>query len=250
MTLKKRAIGACESLRGYIVRFAEPAKGSENMARRSATVPDNVNGMWCRTLLALLAIAGLAAGADAIQLPQPDMDGGRPLMQALKHRQTTREFAAKPLSQKNLSNLLWAAFGVNRPESGGRTAPSAHGHMEIDLYVFTGDAAYLYLPGKHALHPVLEGDHRKGTGSFPAAPVTIVYVADHSRSTKVALWEKVTYAYIDTGFIGQNVYLYAASEGLACVIHASTPKGALAETLGLRRDQQIIIAQSVGHRAE
>ncbi len=198
------------------------------------------------------AAAMIAAAAEPIQLPPPDTTGGRPLMQALKARRSTRNFDPKPLPRQVLSNLLWAAFGVNRPDRGMRTAPSAWNQQEIDIYVFTADGVFLYLPTRHALHPVLAGDHRAATGTAPyaaRAPVSLVYVADHGRTPRTPVWEKEKFAYAHVGFIGQNVYLYCASEGLGAVIHASIDAPPLARLLGLRRDQQIILAQAVGYPA-
>jgi SagB-type dehydrogenase family enzyme len=200
----------------------------------------------------MLAVFALVSplGAETVPLPKPRVDGGMPLMQSLKLRRSIREFGDKPISNQSLANLLWGAWGVNRPESGGRTAPSAWGQGEIDLYVFSRDGVFLYLAAQHALHRVLEGDHRAEAGSAPftaVAAISIVYVADHNRSPRTAMWEKEKYAYIHTGFIGQNVYLVAAAEELGCVIHDSADKGAVARLLGLGRSQQVIITQSVGH---
>lgn len=204
------------------------------------------------TLTAAVLLAGTSCPipAETLQLPAPQTEAGRPLMQALKDRATNREISARSLDAQALSNLLWAAFGVNRPETGGRTAPSAWDHQEIDLYVFTSDAVYLYEPAGHSLKTVLEGDHRDWTGSdefSKQAPVTLVYVADHSRSPKTRVETKPFYAAIVTGSIGQNVYLYCASAGLATVIHDGADKRALGKGLEMRADQQIILAQAVGY---
>lgn len=157
-------------------------------------------------------IASVSANAQQvlIQLPKPQMSGGMPLMQALAQRQTTRSFADKPLPMQTLSNLLWAAFGVNRPQevkSGrGRTAPSAMNKQEVALYVVLADGAYVYEAEQYQLRPVVSGDVRAkvAQGAGAHAAVTLIYVADAS----------LDYAQVDTGFIGQNVYLFAASEGL------------------------------------
>jgi nitroreductase len=203
---------------------------------------------------ALTAFFGamVVEAADATHLPPPRTEGGRTLTEALQLRRSTREFSAKPISQQLLSDLLWAAFGVNRPEEGGRTAPSAYDHQEIDIYVFTTTAVYRYAAKEHALETAAEGDFRAltGTADFAkAAPVSLVYVADHSKSVKARAWEVEKHAYVDTGFIGQNVYLFAASEGLGSVFHESVDRGAVAEKLGLRRDQQVTFAQAVGYPA-
>ncbi len=195
--------------------------------------------------------ASLAAQQLApIRLPAPRTDGGKPLMQALKNRHTSREFSPKKLSEQLLSDLLWAAFGVNRPQSGRRTAPSAWNQQEIDIYVFTSDGVWIYDAAAHLLKPVLPGDHRSetGTGAFAGqAPVSLVYVADYARTPKSRVELKPLYAAVLTGAIGQNVYLFCASEGLAAVIHDSTDDAALGARLGLRPDQQIILAQAVGY---
>jgi nitroreductase len=172
-------------------------------------------------------------------------------MQALKARQSSREFRPEPLPVQMLSNLLWAAFGINRPESGGRTAPSAHHWQEIDIYVATAAGLFVFDAKPHTLLPILSQDIRALTGTqgyVSQAPVQLVYVADFARmgqATSEA--EKHFYAPADTGFISQNVYLYCASEGLATVVRQSIDRAVLAATMQLRPEQQIMLAQSVGY---
>ena len=187
--------------------------------------------------------ATFAAGQQApIQLPKPQMTGGMPLMQALAKRETTRAFADKPLPLQTLSNLLWAAFGVNRPrevKAGlGRTAPSAMNKQEIELDVVLADGVYVYEAEQNRLRPVVAGDMRGKVGTAAAvnAAVTLVYVAD----------DKLDYAQVDAGFIGQNVYLFAASEGLNAWLYAiHTPDVPSALKLGAHRKP--LYAQSVGY---
>jgi SagB-type dehydrogenase family enzyme len=203
-------------------------------------------------LAALLAFSTLvyAQGLKPIQLPKPQMDGGKPLMQALKERKSTRSFSTEKLPDQVLGNMLWAAFGINRPDSGQRTAPSAMNRQEIDIYVATADGLYLYDAKKHTLQPVLAEDIRAETGMQPFvkdAPVELVYVADYSRMGGGTDEEKNLYSAADTGFIGQNVYLFCASEGLATVVRGSVPRQALAKVMKLRPDQKIILAQTVGY---
>lgn len=189
----------------------------------------------------------LAQDLKPIALPQPQTDGGRPLMQVLKERKTTREFAADKLPPQVLSNLLWAAFGVNRPD-GRRTAPSAMNKQEIDIYVATGEGLFVYNAQANRLDPVLPQDVRAATGmqSFVAtAPVDLVYVADLAKAGSEP--DADLYTAADTGFIAQNVYLYCASEGLATVVRGSVDRAALAKTMKLRPDQKIILAQTVGY---
>ena len=125
---------------------------------------------------------------QTIKLPPPRTSGGKPLMQALKDRHSSREFSGRELPADVLSSLLWAAFGINRPKTGGRTAPSAHDWEEIDLYVATARGLYLYDPRIHALKEILAQDIRAKTGiqSFVAeAPLNLVYVADLTRTKKI-----------------------------------------------------------------
>jgi SagB-type dehydrogenase family enzyme len=185
----------------------------------------------------------------SIALPQPQLDGGIPLMRALNARKSSREFADKPISQQRLSNLLWAAFGVNRDDK-KRTAPSAHNRQEIDIYVAMHNGLFRYDAFNHALLPILERDIRALTGKqdFPAhAAVNLVYVADFSRVKDVPRKEAMEVAAISTGAIVQNVYLYCASEGLATVVRGWIDKKALAKAMGLRDDQYIFVAQTVGY---
>ena len=138
---------------------------------------------------------------------------GKPLMQALKLRRSTREYSDRPISDQVLSDLLWAAFGINRP-SGDRTAPYWRHLMVIDVYTAMADGVWLYEPQRHALIP--------GQQDFVGhAPLNLVYVAHGERMHDIPPDERRFYASVDTGFIGQNVYLYCASEGLACVFRGA-----------------------------
>jgi nitroreductase len=204
-----------------------------------------------RSLLVLLLIpAGLATAQELkpINLPAPRMTGGKPLMEALKARQSTREFAPDKLSEQTLSNLLWAAWGINR-EDGGRTAPSSDNHQEMDVYAVMAEGAYVYDAKANMLKPVASGDLRKLTGMQPfvaVAPLDLVYIADFARSPGNNE-SKVATSYADTAFIAQNVYLFCASEGLAAVVRGSVPKPELSKALKLRPDQLITLSQTVGN---
>jgi SagB-type dehydrogenase family enzyme len=188
-----------------------------------------------------------------LKLPKPVMTGGMPLMQALKERHSTREFSPRDLSKQMLSNLLWAAAGVNRPESGKRTAPSARDWRDIDIYVTLREGVYRYDADDHVLVLVSKEDLRASTGmqDFVAeAPVNLVYVTDLNRMEGASPEQKDLYAAADTGFIAQNVYLFCASEGLATVVRGSVDRDALAPKLGLAKHQRIILAQTVGYPAQ
>jgi SagB-type dehydrogenase family enzyme len=195
---------------------------------------------------------GHAQDTGAIKLPPPETAGGMPLMQALKARHSTRVFAGMPLPPQLLSNLLWAASGVNRPHTGQRTAPSAHDWREIDVYMTTADGAYRYDPPTHTLKRVAAGDIRPlaGVQDFVAtAPLNLVYVADLDRMSGASAEDKTFYSATDAGFIAQNVYLYCASAGLAVVVRGLIDREALGAALGLKKHQRIILAQSVGYPA-
>ena len=206
----------------------------------------------CLVLAVLLICPALTSGQELnpVQLLEPQMDIGKPLMQVLKDRKSSRAFSTDKLPIQVLSNLLWAAFGVNRPDSGKRTAPSAVNWQEIDIYVATADGLYLYDAKTHVLNPVLAEDIRALTGTqqfVKEAPVNLVFVADFSKIGRAKEEDKVFYSATDTGFISQNVYLFCASEGLATVVRGLVDRPSLAKAMGLREDQRVILAQSVGY---
>ncbi len=192
-----------------------------------------------------------ASAADTITLlPKPQTDGGKPLMQALKLRQSGRSFTNKKLSSQQLSNLLWAANGINRPGDGKHTAPSAMNWQEVSVYAALENGLYLYDAKKHALVLVNSKDLRTLTGKQPFvkdAALNLIYVADYTRMGKTKPEEKDVYSAADTAFISQNVYLYCASEGLATVVRAYIDKEPLAKEMKLSKDQKIILAQTVGY---
>ena len=208
----------------------------------------------------LIVVAGsllFYAGASArefgrIDLPAPDAEGGLPLMQALKLRHTSRSFDTRELPPQVLSDLLWAAAGINRPGSGKRTAPTARNWQEIDIYAAMEEGLYIYDPVEHALLPVLAGDFRAltGTQDFVAlAPVNLVYVADYDRMGKAPEDIKKAYSWADTGFIAQNVYLYCASAGLASVVRGLVDREALEKAMELPGHRHVVFGHTVGYPA-
>jgi nitroreductase len=206
---------------------------------------------WVLVLL-IFPLASAAQDLQVIKLPPPQTEGGRPLMQVLKDRRTSRDFGPGTLSPQMLSNLLWAAFGINRPD-GHRTAPSAMNWQEVSIYVATPEAVYVYDAKGNALTPVLAGDHRAATGTqsfVKDAAVNLVYVSDLSKTRDAASPDTQMYTAADVGFIAQNVYLYCASEGLAVVVRGSVDRPALAKLMDLQPNQKIILAQSVGFPKE
>jgi nitroreductase len=201
-------------------------------------------------LLLLSPSLALAQELKAIQLPAPQMDGGRPLMRVLKDRMSSRTFSPEKLPIQMLSNMLWAAFGVNRPASGGRTAPSASNSQDMDIYVALVDGLFVYDAKANVLKPVLPNDIRPLTGRqafVKDAPVNLIYVSDLSKMLRASPENRDFYAAAHSGFISQNVYLFCASEGLATVVRESIDRPALARAMRLRPDQKITLAQTVGY---
>lgn len=186
---------------------------------------------------------------STIELPAPDQRGGMPLMRALATRHSSRKFAADALPLPLLSSLLWAAFGMNRTD-GGRTAPSAIDSQEVDVYVALPAGAYRYDAKSHSLQRVAASDLRRITGYqdfVDEAPLDLVYVADHRRMRMIPVALRESYASASAGAIAQNVYLFAASSGLATVIRAWIDREAVADALGLDHDQQVLLSQTVGY---
>jgi SagB-type dehydrogenase family enzyme len=203
--------------------------------------------------------------SQPIKLPRPALPSTMPLARALQIRKTTREISAKQLSLQTISNLLWAACGVNRRKGPfgipGRTAASASNSQEIDLYVALEEGTYLYDPFHHQLAPVAAGDLRGlaiSRGQAPAgadAPVRLIYVADIDKLVHTAGYQEPglrdpevqrSYYYVDTGLIAANVYLFAASTGLAAWFH-NCDKSQLSKKLNLRKDQRVLFGQTVGY---
>jgi nitroreductase len=204
----------------------------------------------CGITIFLMSWTAFAEELKPIQLPKPQMDGGRPLMQVLKDRSSSREFESRKLPLQVLSDLLWAACGVNRPDSGKRTAPTAANWQEIDVYVAAADGLHLYDAKPHLLKPVLAEDIRALAGRQPFvkdAALNLIYVADFSRISRGTEEEKDFFSAADTGFIAQNVYLFCASEGLATVVRANIDKPALGKKMKLGPNQKITLSQTVGY---
>jgi nitroreductase len=201
--------------------------------------------------LSFFAAAFIAGSlfAQSIDLPAPRKTGGMPLMDTLAKRSTARVFDSKELSPQQLSSLLWAAFGINRPD-GKRTAPSARNYQETDIYVLLKSGVYVYAAKSNKLDLVVAEDLRAlgGTQAFVTnAPVTLVFVADLSKMGGGSNEDKKNTANIDVGYISQNVYLFCASEGLVTGARGMVDRAALGPKLKLRPNQTIILAQSAGY---
>jgi SagB-type dehydrogenase family enzyme len=200
-------------------------------------------------------VAGLALLLQfaSLELPPPARTGGKPLYEALAARQTSRTFSTRRLPSAALSNLLWAAYGINRPATGGRTAPSAHNWQTIEVYAVIEPGIYLYEPKTHRLRLVAAGDHRPlaGTQDFVnTAPLNLVYVASLARTQKaegdtdldIAEWVAA-----EAGAIAQNVALACASEGLGNVVRAGVQRERFSQTAKLPAGARIVLAQTVGY---
>ncbi len=202
----------------------------------------------CCLILLVLFFSAASTAADSIKLPSPRTDGGKPLMQALKERMSNRTFSDRKIPMQTLSDLLWAAFGINR-QDGKRTAPSAKNWQEMDIYVAAPEGLFLWDPKENVLNPIQSKDMRElaGTQRYAKdAAINLIYVADFAKVDGGG-YDQNTLVGADTGFISQNVYLYCASEGLATVVRASIDRDALAKEMKLRPEQKIILAQSVGY---
>ncbi len=188
-------------------------------------------------------------GAELEALPKPVISGGMPLMEALAKRASGRKFADKQLSRQELSNLLWAAFGVNRPD-GRRTAPSARNIQEITLYVSLQEGVFVYEASQHSLRKVLAEDIRALTGTQPLAgkaPVNIIFVADKSKvNWSSSTSNQIDYPSVDSGFIGQNIYLFCAAHGMSTVFRGLVDRNSLGKKLQLPKNQFVTFVQSVG----
>lgn len=194
------------------------------------------------TLAACLLCAALPAGAETLALPAPDIQGGKPLMQALNERHSARRFSPRPLSDKLLGDLLWAACGVNRPD-GRRTIPTALNRQDIEIYVLRADGAWLYDAPRHALERAAGNDLRGylGAQAFAReAPVTLLYVSDTDKNGNEL------YAAMHAGSAYQNVGLFCASAGLNNVVRASHDAKSLAQGLNLPARKRIVVSQSLG----
>jgi SagB-type dehydrogenase family enzyme len=204
--------------------------------------------------MTIVVLASLAVASDLsdITLPTPRNEGGKPLMQALKERQSSRAFSPKKLPLQVVSDLLWAAYGINRNESGKRTAPSARNWQEVEVLAVMEDGVYLYDAKSNCLRSVAKGDLRILTGIqefVSTAPLNLVFVADISKMKGAGPDDQTLYSGTDVGFVSQNVYLFCASEGLATVVRGAVDRAALTKSLNLPEHKKIILTQTVGYPA-
>jgi len=205
-------------------------------------------------ILALtLGLIPRAEAQETIKLMQPDLSQpGKNVLQAMKDRHSERTYGVGDLSLKQLSEVLWAAGGVNRTlEDGkiGRTAPSSHNDQAIDIYAFTKTAVYKYDPVAHELVLFLTGDHRETSGvqSYVSnAPLNLVYVADISKVSGDTNDYKIRLVSMDVGHMSENVYLYAAAYGLNAICRSNIDPSELRTLLKLGDHFEPLLGQTVG----
>ncbi len=204
-----------------------------------------------KLILALVALATLLS-AETIKLPKPDISGGKTLYTTLTLRSSSRSFDKnRPVSRQKLSQILWSAGGVNRPELGKRTSPSAWGNNEVEIYVLLKEGTYKYEPLTHSLLEISKKDSRiyGGEQKFVAdAPATLVMISDLRKITQTSdERSKVNTSYIDAGYMSQNIYLASASEGLVTGARAYINHEKIKKALKLKRYHRVIIANSIGY---
>ena len=201
-------------------------------------------------LFICLTMVVLAQDLKPIQLPKPKTEGGKSLFTALSERQSSRAFdSVRNFDNQTISNMLWCAFGYNRPDKSKRTAPSSNNCQEIDIYLVNNTGIYIWDAKKNILNPIVAGDFRAQTGQqdyVKNAAVNLVFVADSSKM-KGSAEERMGTAGTDAGFISQNVYLFCASEGFATVVRGWLDRDKMVGVLKLNKNQFITIAQSVGY---
>jgi len=205
----------------------------------------------CTLIIALLSCTvSEAQPLEPIKLSPPNLSQSKPLMQTLNERQSTKNYDTRPIPTKTLSSLLWAAFGINRPDSGKRTVATASNCQDMEIYVVFERGVYVYQAQDHSLKPVLAKDVRSlaaTQGYAQKASIQLVYVSDYGKMDDRYEAKKPIYSAFHAGAISQNVYLYCASAGLGAVVRDGVNRKALSEALNLRDNQVIVMAQTVGY---
>jgi len=183
-----------------------------------------------------------------ITLLNPDKDRGLPVMKALDVRASVREWSSRKLNLQDLSDLLWSAFGINRPDEGKRTGSSSLNSQDIDIYAFLEDGIYLYDAHKHILNPLVAGDYRDLPGKTDA-PLNLVLITDISKFPEGTDTMKLGWGNIGCGIVSQNISLFCAGTGIKTRPRASCP-GAdkIRELLKLKKSQHILLNHPVGYQ--
>ncbi|MFO7791304.1 MAG: SagB/ThcOx family dehydrogenase [Bacteroidota bacterium] len=204
-------------------------------------------------LIMMIPAVMIGQNPEIIELPEPDKTGGKPLMQALNERQSQRDFSDKSLSDQQMSDMLWAAWGINR-ENGKHTAPTSRNQQEMEVYVANSKGLFRYLPGEHALKLIHNHDIMAKTGKqdfVDDAAINLIFVANYNKvDDDVTATEYRETSGINAGYISQNVYLYCASEGLATVVRGWFDRDEVHEAMQLEDFRDVILCQTVGYPAE
>jgi SagB-type dehydrogenase family enzyme len=201
-------------------------------------------------LTLIIMVTSLSLASQNIALPEPQKTGGKPLMEALAERKSTREFSERELDLQTISSLLWAAYGYNRPEEKKRTAPTSRNRQEMEVYVTLASGVYLYDAEKNELTQVHKRDIRANTGLqdfVSSAPLNLVYVANQEKVDVPHDERQLKASHTNSGFIAQNVYLYCASAGLVSVVRAWFDHDELHKAMGFDENMKIILCQTVGY---
>ena len=201
------------------------------------------------SLLLVCAFCIQAQQLSVIKLNAPDKTRGSAIMKALSDRQSIREYSTESLKPQDLSDLLWAANGINRPD-GKRTAPSCRNFQDVEVYVILPEGAYLYDANEHALKPLTVGDFRGAVASgqdfAKTAPLSIVLVADMTKYGNTSENSKLMAA-IDVGIVSQNICLACAGLGLATVPRGTMDQAALKTALKLGDNHLLLLNNPVGY---
>ena len=189
---------------------------------------------------------------DIIKLNPPDKSRGLPVMTALSERASVREFDTTSISIQDISDLLWAANGVNRPDEGKRTAPSAINAQDIDIYVFLKDAVCLYNAEEHSLIKKVNGDFRTLISAkqveFANAPLFILIVSDNSKFKYGDDTQKLVWGAIDAGLVAENICVFCASVGFSSRPRASMEQDKITELLKLSNSQKLMLNVVVSYK--
>ncbi len=212
-----------------------------------------------KKIIAYLSFASIvcsmaAQDAKTIILNPPDLTRGFPVMTALSLRASATGFDTTSLNLQDMSDLLWAANGINRPESGKRTAPSARNSQDIDVYAVMKSGAYLYNPIKHCLDFITGGDYRALVAgrqeNFAVAPLFCVMVSDFSRFSSGNDSSKMVIAAYDAGIVSQNISIFCSSVGLETRVRATMDQEKLREILKLKDSQHLMLNNPVGYKRD
>lgn len=200
-------------------------------------------------IVLFILLFGVNLQAQTEKLPVHAPNSPMSLMEALQRRQTHRQFTEDKINPEQLSNVLWAAYGINRPKDSKRTAPSAINMQEMDIYVFTTEGIYLYVAEEEALELVKKGDYRADISRqehFKVAPVSIVIVANYDRTKEMDVPNRDFYTAVDCGYVSQNIYLYCAAAELGTVACGAINRDKIASLIGLKNGKAML-AHPVGH---